>query len=73
MRMRTRGRHRMVTETSKTTNFDPVSFIKHVFILVSKPTHQYNFFVLASFFRRVKETNETTNLEVRFFYNSSLH
>ena len=32
--------------------------------------HRYNFFVLASFFFRwVKEINETTKLETRFFYN----
>ena len=48
------------------TNQIAVSFMYHTFLylLINKPTHRYNF-LLASFFRWVKETNETTNLESR--------
>ena len=65
MHMCTRGHHRMVTETSKITYFRAHFF----FILTTKPTHRYNFLYWQVFFRWVKETNETTNLETHFFYN----
>ena len=55
----------VVTETSKTTNFQPYFFyITFLYWLVHLPID-----MTFCFFRRVKETNETTNLEARFFYN----
>ena len=69
MHICTRGHHTMVTETSKTANFQ---------------IHFYNMFLLLNLlinitflywkvFRQVKETNETTTLEAGFFYNSFLY
>ena len=45
MHMCTRGHHRMMTETCKSTN---QFLLQHVFILISECTHPYNFFVLAT-------------------------
>ena len=42
-------------------------------ILDSNPIHQYKVFLLASFLRRVKATNETTTLLTRFAYNMTLY
>ena len=57
MHIHTHGCHTMMTKTNKTTNFEPVSFITR-FILFSKPTHQYNFFLLASFFQAGEQNNQ---------------
>ena len=53
------GRHTTVTETSQST-IESISFITHFY----KLTHNYNIFLLVRrcFFRRGKETNDTTNL-----------
>ena len=59
MRKRTRGCHMTVTETSQTINFR-ARFFYNIFILVSKLTHQYNFFLLASFFQ-AGERNQRNN------------
>ena len=49
-------------------------FVPLSYILVSKPTHRYNFFAFASFFSQVKKPcNKKTNLEACFFYNSFLY
>ena len=69
MHMRTYHHHRMMIETSKTTNF-PACFFYNIFYIGEETYYRYNFFVLASFFRRMKETNKTTNFEACFFYNS---
>ena len=37
----THGTHTILTETSKQSTFEPVSFVID-FILVSKPTYRYN-------------------------------
>ena len=63
MRMRTHDRHRMATETSKQPTFKPISFITHFIYLLIDITFLY----WQVFFRRVKETNETINLEAHFF------
>ena len=63
MRMHTHGREMMVTETIKTTKFW-AHFFYNMFlrILNSNPIQQYNDFLLASFFKQVKETNDITTL-----------
>ena len=67
MRMRTHGCHRIVTEISKTANFQ-ARFFYNMFLYWLA-----TYSLLASFFKWVKETNKTTNLECRFFYNSFLY
>ena len=41
-------------------------------MLDSNPINQYNIFLLTSFLRRVKATNETTTLLTCFVYNTTL-
>ena len=67
MGIHTSGRQTMVTETNKTNALS--LFLLHSIILVNNPIHQYNIFLLARFFRWVKETNKTTTSAAHFFYN----
>ena len=70
MHMHTHGHQTMVKEASKTTTFEPISFITHFHIVIvsySNPIHRYNIFLLASFFRWVKATSEATTLVACFF------
>ena len=48
MRMRTRGHHIMVPETSQITNF-------RARLLVNKPTYWYNIFLWANFIQAGKK------------------
>ena len=50
---------------AKQPTFGPVSFI--TCLLNSNPIQQYNVFLLANFFGRVKEANNITTLVGRFF------
>ena len=59
MCMRTRGRHRLVTEISKTANFRAYFFYNMFIILVSKPTHPYNFLYWQVF--QAGERNQRSN------------
>ena len=68
--MYTRGRHTMVTETSKTTNFQARLFYNTILYSLANLLIDITFLYWQVFFRRVKEINETTNHEARFFYNS---
>ena len=47
--MQTQGCQTLVTKTSKTTIFELISL--YDFILLNNPIHQYNIFLLASFFQ----------------------
>ena len=62
----------MATESNKPTSHW-AHFFTTRFLLVSNPIHQYNMFLLASFFRQVKDTNKTTHPEACFFYNTFLY
>ena len=72
MRMCTPDCHRMVTETSKTTNFQ-ARFLNTFSYWLANLLINITFLYWQDFFRWVKETNKTTNLEARFFYNSFLY
>ena len=61
MRMRTRDHHWMATETSKTTNFQARFFYKTFLYWLANLLIDVTFLYWQVFFRRVKETNETTN------------
>ena len=58
--MRTRGHHRMVTETSKATNFQAHFFYNTFIYWLTNPLINNNFFVLASIFQ-VGESNQQYN------------
>ena len=60
MRMRTRGHHRMVTETSKATNFQACFFYNTFLYWLANLLINNNFFVLASIFQLV-ESNQQYN------------
>ena len=70
MRMRTRGCHRMVTETTKITNFRACFFYNTFLYWLANLLIDITFLYWQVFFRWVKETNKITNLEDHFFYNS---
>ena len=67
MHMHTHGHQTLVTETSKTNNFWARSFYNMFLSLNSNPIQEYNIFLLASFFGRVKETNDITTFVGHFF------
>ena len=58
--MRTRGHHRMVTETSKATNFQARFFYNMFLYWLANPLINNNFLVLASIFQ-VGESNQEYN------------
>ena len=66
MRTRTHGHHTLVPETSQTAHFFYNTFLNVLTNLFIDVTFLY----WQVFFRRVKETNQTTNLQARFFYNA---
>ena len=65
--MHTRGRHRMVTETSKATNFQARFFYNTFLYWLANLLINNNFLYWQVFFRWVKVTKNTTNLEAHFF------
>ena len=67
MCMCTRGHQMMMTETSKTINILGRSVYNMVIYWIAI------LFLLASFLRRVKATNETTTLLTCFAYNMTLY
>ena len=62
MRMRTRGRQTMVTETSKTINFWGHSVYNMVIYWIAILSIGRTFFYWQVFLRQVKATNKTTTL-----------
>ena len=73
MCMHTRGHQMIATETSKTMSFRCRFIYNMGYILDSNPIHLYNVFLLTSFLRRVKATNEISTLLTRFIYNMTLY
>ena len=76
MCMHTCGRHTTVTEISQTINFRARFFYNTFIILLywlANLLIDITIFYWQVFFRRVKETNEATNLEARFFCNLLLY
>ena len=65
--MRTRDHHRMVTETSKATNFQARFFYNTFLYWLTNLLINNNFLYWQVFFRWVKVTKNTTNLEAHFF------
>ena len=65
--MRTHGRHKMVTENSKTTNFRAHFLYNTSVYWLANLLIKITFLYWQVCFRWVKETNETINLEARFF------
>ena len=54
---------------AKQPAFQPISFMTLLYLLTNLFI-DVTFLYWQVFFRRVKETNETTNLQARFFYNA---
>ena len=69
MRTRTHGRHTMVPEISFSASF----FYNTFLYLLTNLFIDVTFLYWQVFFRQVKETNEKTKIQARFFYNSFLY
>ena len=69
MHTHTHGRHTMVSEISQTTRFS-ARFFYNTFVFINNLFIDVTFLYWQVFFRRVKETNKTTNLQACFFYNA---